>query len=225
MYNNNTSEKLQLGGVNFDYGLQYTLPLKNKNFINTGVSLTSGKYYNSNYEHFIFRYTAYSTRDTVSYVAENSKSAFIPGTLRFGTSFGKINKFTAGLDFITTKWSKSKIPGSSGYAADTKSFLFGLEYIPDKYSNYSFLQRMEYRLGGHVEDNYLIINGEQIKEAGASFGIGIPMRRTFSKTNLFFDFTRKSGSALNNLHIENYYTVGISLNLYDPYWFRKQKYD
>lgn len=224
VYNNNTTEMLQLGGINFDYGLQYTVPFKNKTFINAGVSLTSGKNYKSNYEYLQSRYTAYTSKDTISYVSENAKSAFIPGTLRLGVSFGKINKFTAGLDFISTKWSKSKIPGSSGYAADTKSFLFGLEFIPDKYSNYSFLKRMEYRLGGHVEDNYLIVNGEQVKEVGASFGIGIPMRRTSSKTNLFFDFTRKSGSAVNNLHTQNYYTFGISLNLYDN-WFIKRKYD
>jgi hypothetical protein len=83
---------------------------------------------------------------------------------------------------------------------------------------------VEYRIGGHVEDNYLIINGEQVKEFGASIGIGLPMRRSLSKTNLFFDFTRKTGSTINNLHTEKYYTMGISLNLYD-FWFIKRKYD
>jgi hypothetical protein len=140
-----------------------------------------------------------------------------------GISFGKKNKFTVGLDYVETKWSKAKIPGSSGYAADTKSFLFGLEYIPDKYSNYSYLKRIEYRLGGHIGDNYLIINGEQLEEYGASVGIGIPMK-FLSKINLFFDLTRKNGSSINNLHSENYYTAGISLNLYDR-WFLKRKYD
>ena len=28
-----------------------------------------------------------------------------------------------------------------------KTLLFGAEYIPEKYSNYSFLKRMEYRIG------------------------------------------------------------------------------
>jgi len=45
-----------------------------------------------------------------------------------------------------------------------------------------------------------------------------------SKTNLFFDFTRKNGLAGSNLHTENFYTMGISLNLYD-FWFVKRKYD
>jgi hypothetical protein len=143
--------------------------------------------------------------------------------LSIGVSFGKKDKFTSGIDFVTTRWSASKIPGSTGYAADTKILLFGAEYIPDKFSNYSFLSRVEYRIGGHVGDNYLIINGEQIKEYGASVGIGVPLRAP-SKINLFLDFTRKTGSLTNSLHNEDYLTMGISLNLYD-FWFIKKKYN
>ena len=122
-----------------------------------------------------------------------------------------------------TKWSTSKIPGSTGYAADTKELRFGAEYIPDKFSNYNYISRIEYRIGGHVGDNYLIINGQQLKEYGASIGIGLPML-LYSKTNLYFDFTSKVGSAASNLHTENYLTIGISLNLYDN-WFLKRKYN
>jgi hypothetical protein len=225
-FNNNASESLQLGGVNFDYGIQYTTSSKNKYFFNAGASYTSKKYYNTDYKLITYRYTAYgaNSNDTVSYSSGDSASSFIPGTLKLGIAFGIKNKLTAGFDFISTKWSKSKIPGSAGYAADTKSYLFGLEYIPEKFSNYSFLRRLEYRVGAHFEDNYLILKGEQIKEYGASFGIGLPMRRSNSKTNLFIDYTRKSGSEINGLHTENYYTMGISLNLYD-FWFVKRKYD
>ena len=77
----------------------------------------------------------------VPYVADNSAKTFIPATVRAGISFGKKNKFTAGLDYVTTKWSASKIPGSAGYAADTRVSGFGAEYIPDKYSNYSYFKQ------------------------------------------------------------------------------------
>jgi hypothetical protein len=224
VFNDVKTEKLQLGGVNIEYGVQYTTPLKNDYFFNAGVSFRSGKNYRSNYEHLSYRYTAYSSKDTVSYVSDNSTKAYIPGSLRVGISFGKKNKFTTGLDFESTKWSKSSIPGSSGYAADTKSLLFGAELIPDRFSNYSFLKRMEYRIGAHIGDNYLVVDGEQLKEYGASFGIGIPMRRTLSKANLFIDYTRKTGSAGSFLPVENYYTMGISMNLYD-FWFVKRKYE
>jgi|WetSurMetagenome_2_1015567.scaffolds.fasta_scaffold06037_5 hypothetical protein len=225
-FHNNSSERLHLGGVNFNYGIQYTVSLKNDYFLNAGVSLSSGKNYNSKYEYLSYKFTDFNStaRDTISYVADDSTKTFIPGTFRLGISVGKKDKFTVGIDFVSTKWSKSKIPGDNGYAADTKSFLFGAEYIPDKYSNYSLLKRVEYRIGGHIADNYLIINNNQLKEYGASFGIGFPMKRSLSKTNLYFDFTRKYGPANSNLFTENYYTLGFSLNLYD-FWFLKRKYD
>jgi hypothetical protein len=83
---------------------------------------------------------------------------------------------------------------------------------------------MEYRVGGHIGDNYLVINNEQVKEYGMSVGLGIPMRRPVSKTNLFLDFTRKSYESGTVTHFENYFTMGISINLY-AFWFIKQKYD
>ena len=226
VFHNNSSEKLEISGINFDYGLHYRASLGNKYYFIAGASLTSGKDYKTNYEHLIYRYTAYSTRDTLSISSVEGKSTNIPGTIRFGISVEKTNKFSAGIDYISTNWSAAKIPGSTGSFADTKSFLFGVEFIPDKYSNYSFLKRLEYRVGGHTGDNYLILNGEQIKEIGASAGIGIPMRRTqsLSKANLFVDYTKRSGSFSNGLHTENYITVGASINLYD-WWFIKRKYE
>lgn len=219
------SEKMKLRGINFNYGIQYTGMLKNDYFINAGVSLNSGKNYKSEYEQMRVSYTAYGSKDTILYVSDNQTPAFIPGTLRLGVSFGKKNKFVTGLDYVATNWSDSKIPGSAGYAANTRSLHWGAEFIPDRFSNYSYLKRIEYRIGAHVGGNYLIINGQQLKEFGASFGFGLPMsKRTFSKTNLFFDYTKKSGPGEFNLHSENYFTLGVSLNLWD-WWFIKRKYE
>jgi hypothetical protein len=191
--------------------------------------MTSGNNFSSKYSQLSFRYTAYSVSDTISYVANNSTKTYIPATYRFGISFGKKNKFTTGFDYITTKWSASIIPGSTGYAADTREFRFGAEYIPDKFSNYSYISRIEYRIGGHIGDNYLIINQEQLKEYGGSIGLGLPMFnysnvRNYSKMNLFIDFTRITGPAASILPHEDYFKVGVSLNLYDN-WFLKKKYD
>ncbi len=224
MYHNYAVERLQMGGVNFDYGLQYKATLSNNNFFNAGVSFTGGKSYNSQFNQLAYKYSAFGSKDTITYVADDSTRAFIPGTFRLGISFGKKDKFTAGFDYITTRWSEARIPGAAGYAADTRSFLFGLEVIPEKYSNYSFMKRIEYRLGAHYGKNYLYVHEEQIKEYGASIGFGFPMRRSLSKTNLFIDWTHKYGSIANGLTTENWLTIGASINLYD-FWFQKRKYD
>jgi hypothetical protein len=223
-FHDNSKENLQLVGINFDYGIQYAATLKNNYFLNIGASLTSSNNYSSKYNQLSLKYTAFGVEDTISYTANNSVKTFIPGTMRVGISFGKKNKFTTGIDFISTKWSAAKIPGTTGYAADTRELLFGAEFIPDRFSNYNFFDRLEYRIGGHVGDNYLIINNEQIKDYGASIGIGLPLRRTFSKVNLFLDFTRKTGFQSYSIHHENYLSAGFSLNLYDG-WFVKRKYD
>lgn len=223
-FHNSSSESVEIRGLGLEFGALYSVTFKKDHFLNLGASLSVNRNYNTRYNELAYKYSVYSVSDTISYVADNNAKTLIPGTLRLGVAFGKKDKFVTSFDFIQTKWSSSKIPGTSGYAADTKNFALGCELTPDKYSNYSFLSRMDYRLGAHFGDNYLIINGEQIKEYGVSFGIGVPLRRTSSKANFFIDLTNKSGSATSSLHNEKYLTMGLSLNLYD-FWFVKRKYD
>jgi hypothetical protein len=224
VYHMTSSEKLMMHGISLDYGLQYNIPLKNDYFINAGISLSTARNYKTDFEELSYKYTIYDTRDTISIVSDDSTKTHIPGTLSLGVSFGKKNKFTAAFDFVMTKWSDSRIPGLGNYAADTRTYRVGIEFIPDKYSNASLLKRFEYRAGAHLGDNYLILNNEQIKEYGASLGLGLPLRRTFSRVNLYFDYTRRNGPDGTLKHLEDYYTMGISLNLYD-FWFLKRKYE
>jgi hypothetical protein len=224
VYHDNNSERLRLTGINLDYGLQFHLPVKKDYFFNAGVSYSAGKHCKSEYDYLSIRFTASSVTDTLLYQPDDTSRAYIPGTLRAGISFGKNNKFTAGIDYVETKWTGAKFHEAQNYLANTRALLFGLEYIPDRFSNYSFLKRVEYRAGYHIEDNYLILNGQQVKEWGASFGIGMQLRRTRSRVNFFFDYTRKSLETSAVSHYENFYTMGASLNFYD-FWFMKRKYE
>ena len=224
VFNTVINEKLQLTGIGVDLGLQYSARLKNNYFLNAGASWSPGNKCKSQYESIAYRFNYYGISDTLFSIVDDSTKAHLPGTLRLGLSFGKNNKFTTGIDFLYTNWSNAKFHGSDGYVANTKALLIGAEYIPDKFSNYSFLKRIEYRIGGHIEDNYLVLKGKQIKEFGASIGFGIPMRRSMSKTNFFFDYTKKSWKGGDIVHFENYFTMGLSLNLHD-FWFLKRKYD
>ncbi|MCU0362790.1 MAG: hypothetical protein MUD02_04515 [Bacteroidales bacterium] len=229
-FHNNTVESSQISGINFDYGLQYTAVIKKDAFFNAGFSYTPGHEYNLNYSRFSYKSTGYGSVDTVTYVSDENEKAFIPAALRAGVAFGKINKFTVAFDYSSADWSELSMPGPGGYAADTRTYSLGLEYIPEKYSNFSFFRRVEYRAGAHFGDNYVFVEGEQVKELGASFGLGIPMglsltdKRSLSRTNFVFDYTRRYGSESGSLHTENIFTFGLSLNFYD-FWFVKRKYD
>ena len=226
-YNNfhtTTSEKMKITGINFDYGLQYMTKIKGNYFLNAGFALVSEKSYKSNYEYFANRISYYGTSDTLAYVSEEAAPVKLPQTYKAGIAFGKPNKFTVGFDFITTPWDKSDILVVEKYVAGTKKYALGFEYIPDKFSNGNILKRIEYRFGGYFGDNYLTLKGYQLTEKGASFGVGIPLRRSFSKVNLYVDYSQISGSKNSKLHSENIITIGGSLNFYD-YWFFKRRYN
>jgi hypothetical protein len=223
-YNNNATEKLEMHGVNFDYGLHYKTFLKKGYFLTAGITGSAGKNYKTNYQLFSYKYSAYNTIDTLSYVVDDSTRTHLPGTYGIGLTFGRINKFTAGVDYLMTRWSGASIPGTGSFVTDSRSLRLGLEYIPEKYSNYSLLRRIEYRAGWHFGNTYLVLNNERIKEYGGSLGAGIPLRRTHSRANVYFDFTRRYGSGSGTGHKENIYTMGASLNFYD-FWFIKKKYD
>jgi hypothetical protein len=223
------SEQLRINGLNLDYGLQYTATLKKDYFFNAGLSMTAAKNYNSELDKIALRFAAYSSTgyspDTLnSSLISSMDSTRLPQTLRMGIAFGKKDVFVVGIDYISTNWAAARILGSNGYLANTNSLLFGVEYIPEKYSNSSFLKKIEYRTGGHIGNNYLLIKNTQIKEYGVSCGLGFRLRNSFSQANVFFDYTRKNGDFSKGLHNENYYTIGFSLNLYD-FWFVKRRYD
>jgi len=228
LFNSNFNEVLSLKGINFDFGLQYTGKLKNNFFINGGISYTLGKKYESDYEVLNLRYLNYYlsqySLDTLSYESVNNGEAFIPQTLRMGIAFGKKDLFVAGLDYLVTNWSEATLPGSTGYTADSKSLRFGIEFTPEKFASSGYLRAIDYRAGVHIADNYLIMNGSQLKEYGFSFGFGLPMLGSISKTNIYFDYTKHHGSASATLPEENIFSMGISINMYD-YWFLKRKYD
>ena len=228
LFNSRFEENLAIHGVSFGTGLQYTLKLKEKKSITTGLAYSFGSNYGSDYSNIFLRFNNFPLQpyspDTITITDVVDGTVFIPGTFTSGLSFNIENKLTAAFEYSSSPWNNADIYGSGGQLAPTHSFRAGIEYIPERFSIYNVLNRLEYRLGGHITDNYLLINGEQVKEFGITFGIGIPMPRSWSKINIFFDYNSRGGSLSNGLHRENCYSFGISLNLYD-YWFIKAKYD
>jgi hypothetical protein len=79
---------------------------------------------------------------------------------------------------------------------------------------------------------YYNFGEEQISEVGISFGLGLPIVKSVrieeekvaivSRVNLSAEYVKR-GSTANGLVQENYFNIGIGLNLNDK-WFTKRKY-
>ena len=48
---------MEMNGINFNYGLQYTESLKNNYFLNAGISITPGKTITQHYQQLSYKYT------------------------------------------------------------------------------------------------------------------------------------------------------------------------
>ena len=212
-------------GVGYDASIQLMLNLSGGRFINAGVTYTPGYDLKTDNEDIIFRYSTISytpySIDTLSF-GELSTTSRMPGSLRAGFSLGKTDKLTAGADIVYTRWTKASLPGTYGTYNDALSLHAGAEYVPEKYSNYSFFDRVEYRIGCRYGESYTLFGGEELKEYGITFGTGIPMKRSRSRISLSVDLSTRGGNG--NLPQETRVSVGASLNLYD-YWFLKRQYD
>ena len=102
---------------------------------------------------------------------------------------------------------------------DYSSFRFGAEFIPvpvGSRTRAAYHKRMHYRLGGHLTNTYLSIDGQQISDYGISVGLGLPWRnsqRLYTNTafNLTYEFGVR-GTTNNGLVKENYHiiTLGVS---------------
>jgi hypothetical protein len=230
-FNQRGNEVFRIAGINFDLGLQYTANLKKNHFLTIGGSYTPSKYYNSSQEILKERFSIYTypplSPDTLDYTYIKSKELTkLPATYRSGISFGKKDKYTIEFDYQFTNWDNASIMGDNSTIKSTSAYRLGFEFVPEKYSNTSFLKRIEYRIGLNYGDNYLILDGVQLKEYGASTGFAVRMRPTssLSKLTWYFQYTRREGDLAKGLPNEDIFTTGISLNLYD-FWFIKKRYD
>ncbi len=85
------------------------------------------------------------------------------------------------------------------------------------------LSRIAYRFGLSYEQSYLMFDGQQINDFGISFGVGLPIYRSSSTINVAAVFGKR-GTQENNLVLENYARINVSVNLYDL-WFIKRRFD
>ncbi len=147
----------------------------------------------------------------------------IPTNLGAGLSFSYANKIRFGIDYYEQDWSASSFFYSEQPLTKSNSLYSGLEFTPDPEALRGYHKRIAYRLGGHYQNSYLKIQGEQLKDYGISFGVGLPLRNTKSSFNLAFEAGRR-GTLENNLIRENYMFLSFSVTLHD-FWFIKRKFD
>ena len=227
-YNIQKFERIRLRDFSLDFGLQATVPLKNNQSITFAAVLENKPDYTGFYTDLtqknITSDNSNSDQDTLNYQSNEKGVIEFPLTYGFGVSYVKANKLEINADYYHQKWSEAKFFGSTDpVLTDLNKFALGAEWIPDKFSIRSYLNRVAYRAGVKYEQSYLMLNNNQINDFGISFGVGLPIYRSNSTVNVSAEIGRK-GTKKNNLLVENYAKLNLSVNLYDL-WFIKRRFD
>lgn len=221
------SVDLMVSSFMFDYGLLCDFDLAPDTRLSFGLTYSQRIKLNGKQTMFIRSIeedddtTVEYVIDTVAYSTGKTKLT-MPHGIGFGVAVQKNDRWSLGVDFNWTQWSRFAREGVTESLQDSWSVAVGYEFFPRHSSVSNYFTRASYRVGGLYERSYLNINGHSLNKVGLSAGISLPLPRTLSKVNLALE-VGQFGTHQDNLIRERYVklNVGVSVN---ERWFVKRRY-
>jgi len=227
------SKRTVVNGFIYKFGLQYDESFGED--YNLKLGLIYGKHSDVGAERIITKTNLFpgqsspisdSTAINPRFILEQDTatgSIEIPKNIGGGMSFSYKQKILLGFDYYRQNWSEASVFDESLNFVNSSSMHMGLEVTPDREALRGYWKRMHYRFGGYLEDSYLQVRGEQLKNSGISFGLGLPFNGDRSSFNLACNMGKR-GTMDNNLIQEKYVFLSFSVTLHD-FWFYKRRFE
>jgi hypothetical protein len=232
MYTIQKNDGIRMRDFGMNLGIQGTIPIDRTQSLTIGATLENKQGYTAfnsdiSYKSLILYDTSgnpFGDSDTLSYKAESKEKIMMPTSFGIGVSYKKFHKVEINADYNHEAWSKASFFGEPyAFLTNRNVFSAGAEYFPDRFSIRSYISRVAYRAGVKYDNSYLLVNNQQVKDFGISFGVGLPVYRSNSTINIAAELGRR-GSNDRNLLRENYMKLNLSVSLYDL-WFIKRRFD
>ena len=223
-----------VGGINYDYGVQYSIDFSETKHLVLGYSASAGTKIGTQSSYIVEQYVRDANGnenipiDTVTNLQSPKGKIKLPQTNHFGISFRKDGSFLIGADYTMSNWSTLTIAGVNAGLQDSKTFNIGGQITPNSNSLSNYLALIDYRLGAIYDESYLKVNNTSIKRYAATFGFGMPLphdraSNAFYKVNLAAEIGRR-GTLTNGLVKENYVNIHIGFTLNDK-WFTRYRFE
>lgn len=154
------------------------------------------------------------------------KNIKLPSRFTLGMGIGQEQKWSVGaeLSLIQASSFDNRFNDIDGVTFENSTKInVGGYFLPNYKSFTSYFARVNYRAGFFYQNTGMIINNEQINNFGITFGLGLPIKGTFSNLNIGYEYGTR-GTTNAGLIQENYSNITISLSLNDK-WFLKRKID
>jgi hypothetical protein len=230
--NSKIEQSNSIGGLNYDYGVQYSFDFSDTKHLILGYSASAGSKLNTQSSFIVSQYyndgsgNQNVATDSVINRQDPKSKIKLPQINRFGISFQSDGKFLVGADYTMGKWSDLSIAGVNQGLQDNKTFNIGGQYTPNIATLRNYLASVDYRLGAIYDETYMTVNNTKIKRYAVTAGLGLPLRPnngSFYKINISAE-VGKRGSLVNGLVKENYVNIHLGFTLNDR-WFQKYKFD
>jgi len=232
--NSRQQESNHVNGINYDYGVQYSIDFPNFKHIILGYSASTGNKLNVQNTFIVSQYTRDASgnenvaADTLVNTQSPNAKILLPHINHFGISYQKEGSFLVGVDYTMGQWSGLSIAGTNAGLENSRTLNVGGQIIPNVNSLSNYLALINYQLGFIYDQTYLNVNNTNIKRYAATFGLGIPLPHdrassAFYKIN-FSAEVGKRGTLANGLVQENYVNFHLGFTLNDR-WFQRYKFE
>jgi hypothetical protein len=233
VFNSRQETNNSIGGLNYDFGFQYTIDLTDERHLIFAYSGSAATKLGVQTTFLVSQYQKDYTNDNEDLPTDTVVNRQTPGGKiqlplinHFGVSYQLDRSFLIGADYNTGNWSTLTINGVNQGLQNTSGLNIGGQFNPNSNSIHSYWALVDYRLGAHVEKTYAVVNGQSINQYGVTFGLGLPLAHnglSFYKVNFSADVGRR-GTLSNSLVRENYVNFHLSFTLNDK-WFQRYKFD
>ncbi len=204
-----------------DFGVQYVYNIDRSNRLTLGATFSPGKSFHGE-TYGVYYDSSADKADTTGYTKLGGKYG-MAASYGLGINYMWRERLMLEADFTYQPWKDVKYANMEGFEQtqfDNRwKLAVGLGWTPQPRGSY--IQRVQYRLGAHYTHDYLNIRGNNVREYGATFGLGLPVPTFKSIVNLGFEYKHRQATP-NPLIKENYFTVSIGIN-FNEMWFRKAK--
>ncbi len=218
------SEDIKIKDFNIRYGFQYSDTISSKYNLTVGGFFENKSELKADFMKFsgqtITIIGAGTVTDTI--INDTIQNGLIELPVKYGVGFSFVSKkMILGADYEKGFWSgKTFMQNEQEFLIDNYKISLGAEFTQD-YASKEYFKTLNYRIGAYYGTTNLYLNETAIKDAGITFGIGIPTK-SGTKVNIGFGIGQR-GITNNDLIKENYYTINLNINMADQ-WFVRRKF-
>lgn len=165
-----------------------------------------------------------SKTDTIGYTSLKGRYEQ-PHSFGVGLSYEWNHRLTAEADFTYQNWKDVKYEALKGFEDANMRYdnrwkaAAGVQYTPNRRGSY--LGAMMFRAGGFYNHDYMNISGNNVRDYGASIGVGLPVPNGKTTVNIGLEWRHRYSAPVSMIS-EDYLNITIGINI-NELWFWKNK--